>query len=89
MLKQKPIKTPGGSVRIVDSTNFPISKTIAAALVEVEPGGMRELHWHPNNDEWQYYLTGEARMTVFLGNGEICGIYNSNATTRRLNRLLF
>ncbi len=69
MLKQKPIKTPGGSVRIVDSTNFPISKTIAAALVEVEPGGMRELHWHPNNDEWQYYLTGEARMTVFLGNG--------------------
>lgn len=30
---------------------------------------MRELHWHPNNDEWQYYLTGEARMTVFLGNG--------------------
>ncbi|MED3311118.1 oxalate decarboxylase [Bacillus thuringiensis] len=69
LLKQKPIKTPGGSVRIVDSTNFPISKTIAAALVEVEPGGMRELHWHPNNDEWQYYLTGEARMTVFLGNG--------------------
>ena len=31
LLKQKPIKTPGGSVRIVDSTNFPISKTIAAA----------------------------------------------------------
>ena len=26
LLKQKPIKTPGGSVRIVDSTNFPISK---------------------------------------------------------------
>ena len=35
LLKQKPIKTPGGSVRIVDSTNFPISKTIAAALVEI------------------------------------------------------
>lgn len=67
LLKQNPIKTPGGSVRIVDSTNFPISKTIAEALVEVEPGGMRELHWHPNNDEWQYYLTGQARMTVFLG----------------------
>jgi oxalate decarboxylase len=26
---------------------------------------MRELHWHPNADEWQYYLRGHARMTVF------------------------
>jgi len=69
LLAQPPFKTPGGSVRIVDSTNFPISKTVAAALVEVEPGGMRELHWHPNNDEWQYYLAGQGRMTVFAGNG--------------------
>ncbi|UHA73210.1 oxalate decarboxylase family bicupin [Paenibacillus sp. 481] len=69
LLAQTPLKTPGGSVRIVDSTNFPISKTIAAALVELEPGAMRELHWHPNNDEWQYYLTGVGRMTVFAGNG--------------------
>ncbi|WP_127579172.1 oxalate decarboxylase family bicupin [Paenibacillus koleovorans] len=69
LLAQTPIKTPGGSVRIVDSLNFPISVRIAAALVEVEPGAMRELHWHPNNDEWQYYLTGQGRMTVFTGNG--------------------
>lgn len=69
LLAQTPVKTPGGSVRIVDSSNFPISKNIAAALVEIEPGAMRELHWHPNNDEWQYYLTGQGRMTVFAGNG--------------------
>lgn len=69
LLAQEPIKTPGGSVRIADSSNFPISKTIAAALVELQPGAMRELHWHPNNDEWQYYLTGQGRMTVFVGNG--------------------
>lgn len=53
----------------MDSSNFPISKTILVTLVEIEPGGMRELHWHPNNDEWQYYLTGQGRMTVFTGNG--------------------
>jgi oxalate decarboxylase len=70
LLAQPPVKTPGGSVRIVDSSNFPISKTIAAALVEIEPGAMRELHWHPNQDEWQYYLTGQGRMTVFAGNGK-------------------
>lgn len=69
LLAQTPFITAGGSVRIVDSSNFPISKTIAAALVEIQPGGMRELHWHPNNDEWQYYLTGQGRMTVFAGNG--------------------
>ncbi|GIO68780.1 oxalate decarboxylase family bicupin [Paenibacillus sp. FSL M7-1455] len=69
LLAQTPIVTPGGSVRIVDSSNFPISKTIAAALVEIKPGCMRELHWHPNQDEWQYYLTGQGRMTVFAGNG--------------------
>ncbi|MFD0671261.1 oxalate decarboxylase family bicupin [Cohnella sp. GCM10027633] len=67
---QPPILTPGGSVRIVDSRNFPVSVAIAAALVEVKPGAMRELHWHPYNDEWQYYLTGQGRMTVFAGQGD-------------------
>src|SRR5439155_26037246 len=55
MTTQQPIRTRSGSVRIVDSHVFPASTTIAAALVEIEPGGMRELHWHPNTDEWQYY----------------------------------
>ncbi|GGA47892.1 oxalate decarboxylase [Paenibacillus physcomitrellae] len=69
LLAQEPLITPGGSVRIVDSTNFPISKTVAAALVEIKPGAMREMHWHPNKDEWQYYLSGSGRMTVFAGSG--------------------
>jgi oxalate decarboxylase len=62
---QEPIKVEGGQVRILDSSNFPASTTIAAALVEVEPGGLRELHWHPTTDEWQYYISGRGRMTVF------------------------
>jgi oxalate decarboxylase len=65
LLDQEPERSPGGTVRIADSTSFPVARTIAAALVEVEPGGMRELHWHPNADEWQYYLEGTGRMTVF------------------------
>jgi oxalate decarboxylase len=65
MLAQEPIRTKGGAVRITDSSNFPASKTIAVALVEVEPGGLRELHWHGNADEWQYFISGQARMTVF------------------------
>jgi oxalate decarboxylase len=65
----EPVKTSGGTVRIIDSTTFPVAKTIAAGVVEVEPGGMREMHWHPNTDEWQYYVDGEARMTVFAAEG--------------------
>lgn len=64
--QSKPIyENSGGSVRIADTSNFPASTSVAAALVMVEPGSMRELHWHPNADEWQYYLQGSARMTVF------------------------
>jgi oxalate decarboxylase len=56
-------KTKGGEVRVVDSSNFKVSTT-AMALVTVHPGGLRELHWHPNADEWQYYISGKGRMTV-------------------------
>ena len=31
-------------MKIVDSTAFNVSKTIAAALVTVDVGGLRELH---------------------------------------------
>jgi oxalate decarboxylase len=70
LLAQEPVEAAGGRVRIVDSRNFPISRTVAAARVEVEPGGLRELHWHPNADEWQYYLSGQGRMTVFASGGK-------------------
>jgi oxalate decarboxylase len=70
LLAQEPIEGPGGTARIADSSNFPAATTIAAAYVEVEPGGMRELHWHPNTDEWQYFIAGQARMTVFASSGK-------------------
>ncbi len=59
-----------GSIRVVDSRNFTISKNIAMAYVVVKPGAMRELHWHPNADEWQYYFSGKARMTVFANHSD-------------------
>src|SRR4051794_38064494 len=70
LMAQEPIRTKGGTARIADSSNFPVSTAIASALVEVNPGAMRELHWHPNSDEWQYYIEGEARMGVFGASGQ-------------------
>ena len=58
-------ETKSGTVRIADSANFLNSKTIAAARVTVKPGGLRDMHWHPNADEWAYFIKGTARTTVF------------------------
>jgi oxalate decarboxylase len=54
-----------GTVRVADSSSFNVSKTIAAAIETVKPGAIREMHWHPNADEWQYWIKGQGRMTVF------------------------
>ena len=62
-------KTPGGEVRIVDSRNFPVSKSVAAAQITLKPGALRELHWHPNASEWQFWLSGKARMGVIANEG--------------------
>lgn len=69
MLDQEPARTSGGLVRITDSTNFPISKTVAAAHLKIAPGALREMHWHPNADEWSFFIRGRARMTVFGSSG--------------------
>ncbi|QRW24238.1 oxalate decarboxylase [Rhizoctonia solani] len=58
-------EVPGGTVKVVDSRTFKVSKTIALAEVTVEVGGMRELHWHPTQPECE----GNARITVFAAEG--------------------
>ncbi|KAH0494617.1 hypothetical protein TgHK011_001233 [Trichoderma gracile] len=57
----------GGQVHKIDSTNFPVSKTIAATFVTLKPGALRELHWHPNAEEWLYFHKGTAQASVFIG----------------------
>jgi oxalate decarboxylase len=60
-------ESDAGSVKIIDSRNFPASAKIASAIVTVKPGCIREMHWHPNGSEWQYWIKGKGRMTVFPG----------------------
>src|SRR5579862_7159941 len=67
--EMKPTKvTAGGEVKIIDAKNFPVT-TISSAIVKLKPRGMREMHWHPNADEWQYYVSGKGRITVFAAGG--------------------
>ncbi|KAJ3542026.1 hypothetical protein NM688_g6014 [Phlebia brevispora] len=65
-LSQMPVKqVAGGTVKIVDSRTFKVAKNIAVAEITVEPGAMRELHWHPTQDEWTYFIEGQGRITLF------------------------
>jgi oxalate decarboxylase len=69
LMAQAARKFSGGTQRVVSVEEFPISTTMSGAVFELVPGGMREMHWHPNADEWQYYISGNARMTVFMAEG--------------------
>jgi oxalate decarboxylase len=59
----------GGREWRVDSTKFPISTTITGVVLDLEPGALRELHWHPNADEWQYIIEGDVSVTMFGSHG--------------------
>ena len=67
----QPFVFPGGEERIVSSREFPIQKTVTAVLQDLKPGALRELHWHPNGDEWQYYISGRSRVTIFGAHGRV------------------
>lgn len=69
LLAQESDRWPGGAERIVDSRTFPISKTVVGAVMDLDPGALREMHWHPNADEWQYYIRGRARVGIFGAHG--------------------
>lgn len=69
-LKQPPHRVfKGGREWRVDSTAFPISKTVTGVILDLEPGGLRELHWHPTADEWQYVIDGNVSVTMFGSHG--------------------
>ncbi len=59
----------GGREWRIDSTRFPISTTLTGVILDLEPGALRELHWHPNADEWQYVIEGDLSVTMFGSHG--------------------
>jgi oxalate decarboxylase len=63
------LDSPGGKLRVVTQKEFPIQNSVSGATMLLNPGGLRELHWHPNADEWSYIISGRARMTIFGAHG--------------------
>src|SRR4029077_2818056 len=59
----------GGISRQATADNFPVSKGVAGVYMQLQAGGLRELHWHANAAEWAYMLAGRARTTIFDPDG--------------------
>jgi oxalate decarboxylase len=70
LMAEQPYSThKGGTEWRVGEAQFPISKTITGIVLDLEPGALRELHWHPNADEWQYVIDGQVDVTLFGSKG--------------------
>ncbi len=79
LLERPPHKVfKGGREWRVDSSSFPISKTVTGVVLDLEPGALRELHWHPTADEWQYVISGDVSVTMFGSHGR----YRTETMTR-------
>jgi len=70
LLRQEPHSVhKGGREWRIGADRFPISTTITGVVLDLDPGGLRELHWHPNADEWQYVISGQISATLFGSHG--------------------
>lgn len=66
-----PKEFAGGSLRVVSQREFPINSTLTSALMVLKPGALREMHWHPNADEWQFVMSGRGQVTIFGSHGRV------------------
>jgi oxalate decarboxylase len=62
-------KFAGGEERRVSAKEFPVSKTITGVVLDLKPGALRELHWHPHANEWFYLISGKLRVGLFGSHG--------------------
>ncbi|RYF86477.1 MAG: cupin domain-containing protein, partial [Chitinophagaceae bacterium] len=63
-LEKKAPRTGGGGItRGASVTDFPASVGLAGVSMRLDPGAMRELHWHANAAEWAYVIKGNLRTT--------------------------
>jgi oxalate decarboxylase len=69
-LEQQPPHTScGGLVRGASVRQFPVSQGIAGASMRLQPGCLRELHWHTTAAELGYVVSGSCRTTVLSPDG--------------------
>jgi oxalate decarboxylase len=69
-LEQQPPRTDcGGVVRAASVRQFPVSTGLAGASMRLQPGCLRELHWHSTAAELGYVVSGNCLTTVLSPTG--------------------
>jgi oxalate decarboxylase len=66
------VTTDGGTVVEVTEENFPVltGNKAAVFLLTLEPGALREPHWHPNAWEFDICIEGTGKLGVVTPEGE-------------------
>ena len=59
----------GSSGKEATVKQLPVSKGIAGVSMRLEPGAIRELHWHATAAEWAFVIEGRVRTTVIDPSG--------------------
>src|SRR6266516_4354738 len=65
-----PQQFEGGTNRTATQRNIPSLKGMTIYSLQIDPGCLRELHWHPNAGELGYCLQGQGTMGIFSPTGD-------------------
>src|SRR6201995_2535624 len=66
------------STHRLSKDNFPILERISIKRLVLEPGAIREPHWHADADELTYCLRGDVPVSV-LDNADVVGAFTIGA----------
>lgn len=61
---------PGGNFFRANVKNFPVLKGLAVQALDLEPGGIREPHTHPNANQLDYCIAGKGLVGIVGPEGE-------------------
>ena len=66
----EPQSFTGGTLRTATSTNIPALEGFSIFSESIDPGALRELHWHSNCHELSYCLSGEGTIGIHSPKGD-------------------
>lgn len=70
LVSSAPKTLAGGTIRTASVAEMPRLTGLSMQLVEIAPGALREVHWHPNAAEIGYVLAGNGVMSILSTSGD-------------------
>lgn len=65
------VSTSGGWVKMSNGFLLPALQGLAMYSLQLDKGGVREPHWHPNSHELNYLFQGNARISLLSPGGDV------------------